>query len=747
MQSLWSRTAQARSACGCPSCLATASAIARCSSLANAKRLFQLNSSSTIFYSTIFAAAAVADASAKQKRRSQWDRAITTARRELDQLRARSDLAVASNGEVALLEVGDEGSSQLEQARDSNINDEEELRTGLSEPGEREHGQLHSNHGDVTAQSHWKYAEEPVIPRLDDGEQVPLSKATGFTIRTYRFMKTTTKNVEKKSAYPTNESEPISNKSDLSQYSLLPGARRPKWPANTGPTLNARHLPPQSLWSTDEARRKALEHRYTPKKLRLTGLIVMRLVLVLFLYARIHDFSPRHASDLPITVKALACKSREQLLDLLLEVQSETDYCRSTSVADDAGEGRILSVPIPRYHQDDDGVFHMVTADMNNSIMNICEKHHHKKGMTFKDLIIFLSDLLLDSSSPPNVSTWNALISWFARWGRGGIVDALVSSIIDGYVRPNEYTCAATLTHYTRRNDAKSFVDFVARMRGAGFKHLMLARPNIAITDAGRSRLLLIPGTSKIIQKVYPTPTVFNALMGGVLQFAGFERAVEIAAEMREDGWGLDIPGLTLLIRDCVKRRDWNSGYAVWKQLLKVARMSDGRKPVDVVAYHTMIQLCNVCEKDDNAEKIYKDAEERGITRNRINSIHRKIPVATQSAEDNVPALENPEIVAAGIENLAPKFRKWGTVYENTSKIYFFNQEANHDSTVEAKVSDITDRENNNEAEAPETSELNNDDDHRVSMNNRPPSISNMPGHLLSHSNQLPTVTVSPGAA
>lgn len=82
MQTLWSRIAQVRS-CRCPQCISSTSGIARRGGATATRRAPKYLTSSTLWYSGIFAAAATFDAGVKIQRREKWDRAIAEVRKEL----------------------------------------------------------------------------------------------------------------------------------------------------------------------------------------------------------------------------------------------------------------------------------------------------------------------------------------------------------------------------------------------------------------------------------------------------------------------------------------------------------------------------------------------------------------------------------------------------------------------------------------------------------------------------------------
>lgn len=87
MQRLWSRTPSAQSTCRCVSCLTPGAAgLTSRGTTAASKRRFRFANSITAFYSSIFAAAALADAQGKDKRRVEWEEKIAAVREEVSAL-------------------------------------------------------------------------------------------------------------------------------------------------------------------------------------------------------------------------------------------------------------------------------------------------------------------------------------------------------------------------------------------------------------------------------------------------------------------------------------------------------------------------------------------------------------------------------------------------------------------------------------------------------------------------------------
>ncbi|KAF3385109.1 hypothetical protein F1880_002660 [Penicillium rolfsii] len=87
MQSMWSRAAPSQSSCRCVSCLSTvASGVTSRSATAASKRKLRIGNSVTALYTSIFAAAALADAKAKIQRRHDLEEKIAAVKAEVNEL-------------------------------------------------------------------------------------------------------------------------------------------------------------------------------------------------------------------------------------------------------------------------------------------------------------------------------------------------------------------------------------------------------------------------------------------------------------------------------------------------------------------------------------------------------------------------------------------------------------------------------------------------------------------------------------
>ncbi|KAJ5468879.1 hypothetical protein N7475_006631 [Penicillium sp. IBT 31633x] len=86
MQGLWSRAVSKQPSCRCVGCLSTTTNGVTSQAASASKRRLRIGNSVTALYGSIFAAAALADASVKDRRRHDWDEKIAAVKAEVNEL-------------------------------------------------------------------------------------------------------------------------------------------------------------------------------------------------------------------------------------------------------------------------------------------------------------------------------------------------------------------------------------------------------------------------------------------------------------------------------------------------------------------------------------------------------------------------------------------------------------------------------------------------------------------------------------
>ncbi|KAF1364646.1 hypothetical protein EJ07DRAFT_98177 [Lizonia empirigonia] len=412
--------------------------------------------------------------------------------------------------------------------------------------------------------------------------------------------------------------DPHSAWDELRWDSRFPGMQQLQWPANTGHRVKPYNLPPQSLWAPDVVQLAAMRRRHTWKKLTMQELCTA--VLIHSLLRRVVvPWQPRTGLSPQIErVTNLddtqAWRARKEILANIVRLH----LVPVDTLVDEHFEAQIYpdQPAIPRYHQDADGEFYEVTQRLNSGLKELLrhDSRDRKGDREAANALAKICHNLFVSSAPPDVQTFNILIAGFKRWRRPEMVDDTILAFHASKIRPNELTLRYILGHYISERRPDGFSRFVAWMRGVG-DALMLADPEITINEAGQNRLIRV-NKKKVYQKVHPTPMVFGALIGGVMKFGGFDRALDVYYEMKADGWGLDMAGLTRLLGDCIRRADWQGGLYVWDEINSIKHMA---MPKDMAkAYEFMLSLCSVTGNTSAFNQVLKEVANTGFDRESI---------------------------------------------------------------------------------------------------------------------------------
>ncbi|KAJ5027536.1 hypothetical protein J3E73DRAFT_210893 [Bipolaris maydis] len=591
MLAIWSRATVNPGSCRCMSCLSNTVVRARTNSPAPLRRSWPTpgTPTSTFVYTAIFAAGLTADTKAKAARNRQWEQAF-------DKLNEPIDAQSLGDGDT---------------------------RPNVTSACSYDHPE---NRGlsldDLPQDLDWAAVQRTIGMDLVE-DQVLQTQEVESQIRDYADM-----------AWD-----------ELRFDSRFPGVQLLEWPANTGPDLVRYNLPPQSLWAPDALRLQAIRRRHTRKKLAIQELSTAFLIHELLHQASVFRFLNTASDELNklapqiLKVVCMTEDERKEARSEILEALEKLYKIRVDSPAEDFATARIRANPlaIPSYHQDADGDFYGITKQLNDGLKALLRETPRGNDRKAALAVARICHNLLISSASPDLQTFNTLLVGFRRWRRRELVDRVIPALYANKIRPNEITCREILDHYALggQSAAASFSRFVAKMRGLE-DALMLANPDISINEASQDRLIRV-SPEKVLQKIHPTPMVFGALIGGVIKFAGFDRALDIYYEMKADGWGLDVRGLTRLLGDCVRRADWEGGLYVWEEINGIktrVKHHDMAK-----AYSHMLSLCSVTGNTVAFNQILNDLARGGFDRKLIiDAATRTTSLAKRKNEYLAPA-------------------------------------------------------------------------------------------------------------
>jgi hypothetical protein len=398
-----------------------------------------------------------------------------------------------------------------------------------------------------------------------------------------------------------------------------PDRPRAKWPANTGPRLKRSLLPPQSIYAILGRQETARTKPWSQKKLANVNMSMEIFIYQLFLELHQRDLVEQATKAVPkdfaeVFVQAEnALRERsdahEQRLVALRPITSDREI-ENFLQHDESLEAR--SMDLCRYTQKQYRSNGTVQQSLNRSLRYLLNQRRHNQIVTSTLLAKIAYNLHL-SSAPPGVQTYNILLLGFSVLKEHDLAARVIKSMDETKMRYNEVSFAAILDHYKNTNQPDTFIHTIKWMRGQA-DGPMLAHPNAWNNEKKRDLLLPKPEQPwKLLQLPYPTPYVFRAVLAGVTKFAGFDTALQMCQHLRNDGWGVSIAGFTILLKDCAERADWESGNAVWKNIIALKMLSRRRvrsvvtvEKIGMEAFAAMLRLALRCGRRDAYDEVWE---------------------------------------------------------------------------------------------------------------------------------------------
>ncbi len=326
-------------------------------------------------------------------------------------------------------------------------------------------------------------------------------------------------------------------------------------------------------------------------------------------------------------------RDEQDLSRAILSIDERLSELRKHSQASDIHES-LESPQYPRYSSG--SITYRHESNSLNATLRAILNTRQQKGAGHDALLAKVCYNLLMSTTPPNVHTYNMLLVRFCHWEEQGLVSALLTSMRESHIRPNEITHETILKFYTLIENRSAFAKYVRLMEGLD-RALAIAHPEtkrIPIT-AGRYRFpedhqnsvaqfargrdgAPVPvqcdmdtnmpvRQSNITEKARVNKEVYGALIHGALKFFGKEQAMQFYRAMIGEGWNANLTILTSILRHCCYKEDWPSGVAVWQEIQR--RASGAHEQ----AYSWMLRLCRRCQQQIAFEEVLSDGTRRGI--------------------------------------------------------------------------------------------------------------------------------------
>ncbi|KAL9133404.1 MAG: hypothetical protein Q9175_005417 [Cornicularia normoerica] len=522
----------------------TTNAITRRATTATARRTIRVGDVFTVSLSSLAAGLAFTESRKKDERRKQWDKVIGEARAtvEATEIQQQSRLAALSdnvklesmdNARAAGYDVTTERS--IKEVKAWNVQESEEQEHRVSLPDDRTDTWL-----DV-----FDWARE----------QHNIREASGF--QDWKGL-------------------PLSLLQSLSRGQLdeLLSNERLLRRFYGGPDCNS---------LVDEQSRYPL----SMKKIRTLEWSVAKMVLKLLMYCSQNSLEACEDSSCPTnsllrklykdkeTIQSKLDHTRERLRTLHAERRSRPYY------------EEFEAPQIPNYDDTTMEEYEQTTG-LNTSLQKLLEFMKH--GADTSELMSKICYNLLTARTPPGTHTYNMLLVRFCALEREDLVKAVLTSMRESHVRPNEITHATLLRHFTATGNKDGFVEYWKRMEGYR-GGLALANPKQNIHPVVKERYLVFGRNHhKAAEKGRMNSQVYESLIVGVLQLLGGQTiAMYYYRSMISEGWSPSLGVLLAILQNCCQRLDWTVGSAVLEQFERTA------ESVNTLTYEWMLRLCQCC--------------------------------------------------------------------------------------------------------------------------------------------------------
>ena len=202
---------------------------------------------------------------------------------------------------------------------------------------------------------------------------------------------------------------------------------------------------------------------------------------------------------------------------------------------------------------------------------------------------------LLTARTPPDTHTYNMLLVRFAELNRKDLVKAVLVSMLESHVRPNEITHVTFLRYSMKLGNSLSFRRYSERMDGH-FGGLAVLNFEPAFHSILKDRYVIYNGESdpKPVEKARMNGEVYEVLIVGAMRLLSDQTAMYYYRNMISEGWSPS-PKITLaILKGCCDRLDWEGGAAAFEQLRR-----DTHKNTVMAAYEWMLRLCQCCGRED----------------------------------------------------------------------------------------------------------------------------------------------------
>jgi hypothetical protein len=293
---------------------------------------------------------------------------------------------------------------------------------------------------------------------------------------------------------------------------------------------------------------------------------------------------------------------------------------------------------LPAYTWDDMEAVSEQRSSLHRALTALCRKTSPDES-SIRLMLAKICYNLLISTAPPNMTTYNILLSELNRLQRPDLAQIVLHSFFfESKYKPRKSSVILMIEHCSAKKDRRGLQAIIQRMRGANGdmrvrKRAVIDLPNPSIKDWALTNKV-IHRDGCLSQKTPRDPQVFDALISASLSLLGVKSAIlYIRAALREHGH-VSSETLCKVIGACCAQFNFQRGVSLLRTILSLWK--DGRDPEEIFCsrkvrfhIHRLLSLCGVdvspSPKGSLAVAIPQEALQRMLHSMRIQSLSEAV--------------------------------------------------------------------------------------------------------------------------
>jgi len=262
---------------------------------------------------------------------------------------------------------------------------------------------------------------------------------------------------------------------------------------------------------------------------------------------------------------------------------------------------------------------------LNNSLHKLLNSMSCEKDP--RSLVSKICFNLLTSKAPPNIHSYNMLLMRFCHLNNKGMVRAVLRSMSESHIRPNEITHSTLLRHYTVTEDGAAFTDYLLLMSGYNGGLAIAARDQTISPMVTQRYRFFGKSQVKAAEKARMNGEVYEAMIVGALRFFGEQTAMQYYRQMISEGWRSSVDLLTAILKSCCRKHDWEAGVSVWDQV--IATVEGAHRS----CYEWMLYLCSACGQNAAFDQVLRDGVDQGVLPPSLLEEHQNLGISSEDVK------------------------------------------------------------------------------------------------------------------